>query len=118
MAGIDFRELRAAIAMRDVVALIDFVPTVVRGDQLRGPCPLHRSNNPRSTSFSISLGKNAFRCFRCGAAGNHLDLWVAVTKLPLYEAAEELCRRLGLAVPRLVREQRRGTRTGPPTGPE
>ena len=36
MAGIDFRELRAAITMRDVVELIDFVPTVVRGDQLRG----------------------------------------------------------------------------------
>ena len=99
--------MRAAIAMRDVVALIDFVPTVVRGDQLRGPCPLHGSKNPKHEFVDQSCQERV-RCFRCGAAGNHLDLWVAVTKLPFYEAAEELCRRLDLAVPRLVREQRRG----------
>jgi DNA primase len=111
MAGIDYRQLRAVVSMRDVLNLISFSPTVARGNQVRGPCPLHGSKNLKSTSFSASLAKNAYRCFRCGAAGNQLDLWMAVTKLPLYEAAEELCRRLDLAAPRLVQEQRRGTRT-------
>ena len=36
--------------------------------------------------------------FRCGASGNALDLWVAVTKLPVYEAALALCERLRLDV--------------------
>ena len=110
MHGIDHRQLRADIAMRGVLELIHFVPTVVQGHQPRGPCPLHGSNSPKNTSVSGSLTRNADRRFRCGAAGNRRDLWVAVTKKPLYEAAEQLCHRLGREAPRLVREQRRGTR--------
>jgi hypothetical protein len=41
---------------------------------------------------SIQLGKNIFQCFQaeCAAHGNVLDLWAAVHRLPLYEAALHL----------------------------
>jgi DNA primase len=108
--GIDYRELRAVVSMQDILALIGFLLTSVRGDQLRGPCPLPESKGPKSTSFSANNAKKAFRCFRCGAAGNHLDLWVAWTKLPLHDAAIDLCRRLDRMAPH-IRKKRRGTRT-------
>ena len=60
--------------------------------QRRGPCPLHNSEDPRKRSFSVNLDKKVFHCFHppCGAHGNVLDLWAAVQRLPLYEAAQHL----------------------------
>ncbi len=50
MPGIDFQLLRERIAMRDVLRLLQFEATVRRGEQWRGPCPVHGSRNPRSRS--------------------------------------------------------------------
>ena len=52
----------------------------------------------------MHVGKNIFRCFneKCGAKGNVLDLWAAIHKLPLYEAALDLAEAFGL---RLNREE-------------
>ena len=60
--------------------------------QKRGPCPVHGGQGPRQRSFSVHLGKNVFQCFHppCAAKGNVLDLWAAVRRLPLYEAALDL----------------------------
>ena len=63
-----------------------------RGHQRRGPCPVHGQPTDPSPTFSVHLGKNVFRCFHadCQAQGNVLDLWAAIHKLPLYEAALHL----------------------------
>jgi hypothetical protein len=45
------------------------------------------------------LARNAFRCFKCGASGNQLDLWAATTKTDLYAATIDLCRRLHIDIP-------------------
>jgi DNA primase len=100
MAGIDFVLLRRQISLTQVLDLIGFTPTTRCGPQLRGPCPVHGSKSPRSRSFAAHVAKNCWRCFGCGACGNALDLYVAVTKLPVYEGALELCARLGIAAPR------------------
>ena len=76
-----------------------FVPSTRHGRQVRGPCPVHGSQSPRSRSFAAHLERHCWHCFRCGAHGNALDLWAAVTKRPLYEAALDLCRRLHLDIP-------------------
>src|SRR5262249_203588 len=49
-------------------------------------------------SFSVNLSKNIFRCFNseCAAQGNALDLWGAVHRRPLYEAALHLAATFGL----------------------
>ena len=117
MPALDFRRLRAAVSMAEVLQLLHFEPRTRRGQQWRGPCPVHESTSPRSTAFSANLAKNTFRCFKCGAAGNHLDLWALVTKQPLFDAALQLCDRLRRDVPYLHREQRRGTRNNAATPP-
>ena len=99
MAGVDFKAVRSKISMKQVLALLGFVPQVESDDQLRGPCPLHGSTSGRSRSFSASLAKNAYRCFKCGSAGNQLDLWAAAQTMTLYDAALDLCKRLGVEVP-------------------
>jgi hypothetical protein len=62
------------------------------GPQRRGPCPVHSHPADRDRTFSVHLGKNAFQCFQadCGVKGNVLDLWAAIHRLPLYDAALHL----------------------------
>jgi DNA primase len=100
MPGIDFTLLRQQLALAQVLDLLRFTATTRHGAQLRGPCPVHGSTTPHSRSFAAHLEKNCWHCFRCGASGNALDLYVAVTKLPVYEGALELCARLDVPVPR------------------
>ena len=100
MPGIDFALLRRQVPLTQVLDLLGFTATTRRGPQLRGPCPVHRSKSPRSRSFAAHVEKNCWHCFRCGAGGNALDLYLAVTKLPVYEGALELCARLRVPGPR------------------
>jgi DNA primase len=102
MPGIDFALLRRQLSLTQVLDLLGFQPTTRRGPQVRGPCLLHGSRSPRSRSFAAHLEQHCWHCFRCGAGGNALDLYAAATRLPLYEAALELCRRLGLTPPWLA----------------
>ena len=99
MPGIDYSRVRALIGIGQVLDLAGFVAAESSGGQVRGPCPVHRSASADSRSFSANLDKNTFRCFKCGAAGNQLDLWVAITQLPLHAAAVDLCSRLGIEPP-------------------
>ena len=99
MPGIDFTQLRRQISLAQVLDLVGFTPTTRHGPQLRGPCPVHGSA-PGSRSFAAHTEKNCWHCFRCGAGGNALDLYLTVTKLPVYAGALELCARLGVPVPR------------------
>ena len=97
--------------MAAVLELLGFVPQRRTGEQVRGPCPVHGSRGRPSRSFAAHLGRGVWHCFRCGAGGNLLDLWVAVTRQPLYPAVLDLCRRLGCAVPWLPRPAGAGRRT-------
>ena len=110
MPGIDFRQARSQVHLAEVLELIGFTPSAGRGPQLRGPCPVHRSRTPRSRSFAAHLGKGVWHCFRCGAGGNVLDLWAAVTGQDVHAAVVDLYSRLGREVPWLPR---RAAPTGP-----
>jgi len=103
MPGIDYQQVRSVIRLADVLELVRFEAVETSGDQVRGPCPIHGSSSHTSRSLSANLRKNTFQCFKCGASGNQLDLWVAITKLPLHEAARDLCQNLGIEVPEIRR---------------
>jgi DNA primase len=103
MPGLRFAEIRAMIPLADVLDLVNFIPCEVIRDQVRGPCPVHRSTTPHSRSFSANLKRDVYQCFRCGSSGNQLDLYAAVTGLPLFEAAVSLCKRLHRDVPWIER---------------
>lgn len=99
MPGVDFREVRQSCSMAEVLELIGFVPRLRSGSTLRGPCPVHRSQSPTSRSLAVHLERNLYHCFRCGSAGNHLDLYAAVTRLRVYDAAVDLCTKLHRDIP-------------------
>jgi len=99
LPGVDFQAVRARVSMAHVLGLLAFVPCETRGEQLRGPCPIHGSTSPESRVFSVHLTRSAFRCFKCGASGNQLDLWSAATKTDLHAATIDLCRRLQIEIP-------------------
>lgn len=104
MPALDYRELRRRFPMRRVLALLAYRPTVRRGDQWRGPCPVCTSvtDEPRPRYFAVHLARNLFQCFRCQARGNALDLWCLHVGLPLHAAALDLCRRVGKSPPWLT----------------
>jgi DNA primase len=99
MPTIDYRRARAELRLADVLHLIGYEPRARLGQQLRGPCPLHGSRLPTSRVFSVHVGKNLYHCFRCGAGGNALDFWAALSRLPLHAAVLDLCERLHHPVP-------------------
>jgi DNA primase len=100
LAGIDYRLLRAQVTITEVLALIGYQPSIKSKDQWRGPCPLHHSTSTTSRTFSVNTARNLYQCFKCGSAGNQLDLWAALTKQGLYQAGLDLCNRLQLEIPR------------------
>ena len=99
MRGVDFRTVRAEVSLEQVLELLGFEDRENSGDQVRGGCPIHGSQSPDSRSFSANPGKNTYRCFKCGSAGNQLDLWAAATGRSLYDAAIDLCEKLRLPIP-------------------
>ena len=110
-AGIDFAGLRRQVTMEQVLRHLGHLDTLRgAGSQRRGPCPVHGSSHASSRSFSVNLPKSVFRCFcpECGAKGNVLDLWAAVHRLPLGEAARHLAQTFGLDLPTGTREDCHG----------
>lgn len=102
MPLIDYDELRRRVSMEQVLDLLGFEPTSRRGEQYRGACPVHATDaafRAEDGCFSVHLGRGVFRCFRCGAQGNQLELWQLVHDQRLYEAALELSQRAGIEAP-------------------
>ncbi len=99
MPGIDFRAVRVMVSMTDVLKLIGYPIPAARSDRLRGPCPIHRSRSSNSRSFAVHVSRKMYRCFGCGSAGNHLDLYAAVTHQAVHQAAVDLCDKLLREIP-------------------
>ena len=99
MPGIDFNKLRAEITMEEVLKQLGFEPASRSGCQWHGPCIVHGSTSTTSRTFSVNLGTRRYYCHKCHSKGNQLELWAAVTQLPMHEAAIDLCRTLGREVP-------------------
>ncbi|MBC8871755.1 MAG: hypothetical protein H8E44_20195 [Planctomycetes bacterium] len=103
MPGLDFQLVREQVAMRDVLQLLQFEAVFRRGDQWRGPCPVHGSRSPRSRSFSVDVRLGRYHCFSCGSRGNTLELWAAVNDKSVFAAAVELCELLRVEIPWVTR---------------
>jgi DNA primase len=99
MPWLDFRQARAEIRLAEVLQLLGWSARTRVGAQLRGACPVHRSQSATSRVFAAHLERGIWQCFRCGAAGNALDLWALVTGQGIYQAVVDLYGRLGRALP-------------------
>lgn len=99
MPGVDFDRVRSEITMEQVLNLLGFEPVSRTGEQWYGVCPLHESRSGHRRSFSVNVALGRYCCHGCRSRGNQLELWAAATKRPLYQAAIDLCDRLGRDVP-------------------
>lgn len=97
--AIDFAAVKSLIGIGAVLTLLGVEATKV---QHRGACPLHGNSSGTARCFSANLDKNVFQCFKCGQSGNALELWSKATQQTPYDAAIDLCRRLGIEVPTLT----------------
>ena len=102
--AIDFASVKRQISTFQVLGLIGWRAVQVYADTMRGPCPLHGSNSQKSRVFEAC--DDGFHCFKCGQSGDQLRLWALLSGLDIYNAACELCGKLGLAVPWLPRRPR------------
>ena len=101
---IDFALLREQVTMEQVLAHLNWLGCLRgSGSQRRGPCPVHGTPTDHVRSFSVHLQKNAFQCFHppCASHGNVIDLWAAIHRIPLREAAHHLAATFNL---RTIRE--------------
>ena len=88
---VDFKALKQTISMQMVLDHYK-VPGLKRvGDELRGPCPIHKGAS-QSRHFCVSLTKNAFKCFAqsCKARGNILDFVAAMENCSVRDSALKL----------------------------
>ena len=93
MPGIDFNRLRAEITMEQVLKHLGFEPSSRSGRPMARALSRARIHVwPRSRTFSVNLAHRRYYCHKCHSQGNQLELWAAVTQLPIYEAAIDLCR--------------------------
>lgn len=103
MPGVDFVQVQAMVPMVKVLRMVRFVPRGFGGDQLHGPCPVHRSKSPRSRCFSVDLRQEVCYCHICRFTGNQIQLWGKVQGMAVYPAAIDLCKQAGVEVPWIER---------------
>jgi hypothetical protein len=86
---VDFKAIKEAVSMKMVLDHYGYKPVTGKGDEWRGYCPIHKGNK---TTFSYSVGKNAFQCFSdgCKARGNVLDFVAKMEGCSVHEAAIKL----------------------------
>ena len=106
MKWLDYAAIRRAITLRQIFELIQYKPSRIIGDQWRGACPICReSSRTNRHPFSANVRTHLFRCFHCRRSGNVLDLWMAITKLPLHRATCDLCSQLHIQLINLQNTQ-------------
>ena len=98
--AIDFAAIKAAV---NIAAVLQFLGCAgqTRYSQHRGPCPLHGSAIGTARCFTAHLDKDVFHCFKCGQSGDAIDLYARATNQLPYDAALDLCAKLGIPVPLL-----------------
>ena len=86
-------ELKHRIDIVDIVK--DYVSLTKRGKNYFGICPFHDDHNP---SMSVSIEKQMYKCFVCGAAGDVFHFVKDYEKISYYEAVKKVVDKAGLNV--------------------
>jgi DNA primase len=85
---VDYKAVKEKVSIEAVLRHYRLLENFNRkGDQLAGPCPVHKGSNKRQ--FSVNVSKGAWKCFsgHCGKSGNVIDLVAAVENVPFRDAA-------------------------------
>src|SRR3954462_782212 len=84
---VDFKAVKAAVKMEEVLRHYNLLDGFKRsGENLSGPCPIHKGTNP--TQFRVSVSKNVWNCFsECKNGGNVLDFIAQMEDVGIHAAA-------------------------------
>ncbi|MEH7272929.1 DNA primase [Neobacillus vireti] len=78
----------------DIVELIsEYVQLKKQGRNYFGLCPFHGENSP---SFSVSIDKQIYHCFGCGAGGNVFSFLMELEGISFLEAAVKLAEKANI----------------------
>ena len=93
---VDFKAVKAAVTMEGVLEHYGLLDRFKRsGDNLSGPCPIHKGENP--TQFRVSISKNVWNCFsECKHGGNTLDFIAKMDNVSIHAAALKAVEWFGL----------------------
>ncbi len=98
MARIPQHFIDELVARTDIIEVIGSrVQLKKAGREYKACCPFHDEKTP---SFWVSVDKQFYHCFGCGAHGTVLGFVMEYDHLGFIEAVEELAARAGLEVPR------------------
>lgn len=78
-------EVRSSVNIVDVVS--QYVSLEKRGKDYVGLCPFHQEKTP---SFTVSEGKQFFKCFGCGKGGNVFKFMMLKDNLTFPESVEQV----------------------------
>lgn len=78
-------QIRQAVDIVEVIS--DYVQLKKQGRNYFGLCPFHGESTP---SFSVSIDKQIFHCFGCGAGGNVFSFLMELEGISFQEAASKL----------------------------
>ncbi|MCB0681371.1 MAG: DNA primase, partial [Saprospiraceae bacterium] len=94
------QEILETARVEEVVG--DFVNLKRRGVNLIGLCPFHNEKTP---SFTVSPGKNIYKCFGCGKAGDPAKFLMEHESYTFPEALRYLAKKYGLEIEEEVRTE-------------
>ena len=87
-------EIRSQADIVRVVA--DYVALKKRGAAYIACCPFHQEKTP---SFNVHPGKQLFKCFGCGVAGNVFSFVMNIEHVPFPEALKIVAQKCGITLP-------------------
>ncbi len=85
------QEIIEVAKVEDVIQ--DYVTLKRRGVNMLGLCPFHNEKTP---SFTVSPGKNIYKCFGCGKGGNPVQFIMELENFTFPEALRHLAKRYGI----------------------
>ena len=119
MSGKPLKDLKKQVSIQHVLESYNLCSGLRRrGDQLLGPCPLHRGDNP--TAFRAHLTRGIWNCFTACGGGDIVDLLCRIEKCSIASAALILRRMItitNVAVPVGCGPHRHGSKTTIPYKP-
>ncbi len=86
------------------LVISNFMPLKRSGSSLVGLCPFHADSKP---SMTVTDSKGMFKCFACGAGGDHIRFVMDYKKIEFVEALRECAQILGLPFDELQKETKK-----------
>ncbi|MCK9594429.1 MAG: DNA primase [Candidatus Omnitrophica bacterium] len=105
MAGlIDDNIINEILGRVNIVEVIsEYIPLKKSGRNFKTNCPFHHE---KTASFMVSVDKQIYHCFGCGAGGNVFNFLMQYERLQFPEAVELLAKKTGVTLPERKQGQR------------